>query len=55
MIHGLLEAVSLVFIIGLTILLPILIYRAAPPAPNRDDERRQMRDERRRPPERGRQ
>ena len=51
MIHGLLEAVSLVFIIGLTILLPILIYRAAPPAPNRDDKRRQMRDERRRPPE----
>ena len=50
MIHGLLEAVSLVFIIGLTILLPILIYRAAPPAPSRDNERRQMRDERRRPP-----
>lgn len=50
MIHGLLEAVSLVFIIGLTILLPILIYRAAPPALSRDNERRQMRDERRRPP-----
>ena len=49
MIHGLLEAVSLVFIIGLTILLTIGIHRAAPPAPSRDDERRQMRDERRRP------
>lgn len=49
MIHSLLEAASLVFIIGLAVLLPILIYRAAPPAPSRDNERRQMRDERRRP------
>lgn len=51
MIHGLLEAVSLVFIIGLAVLLPILIYRAAPPSTyDREAERRQMRDERRRPP-----
>ena len=50
MIHGLLEAVSLVFIIGLAVLLPILIYRAAPPSNHdREAERRQMRDERRRP------
>lgn len=49
MIHGLLEAVSLVFIIGLAALLPILIYRAAPPNHDREAERRQMRDERRRP------
>ena len=49
MIHSPLEVVLLIVLIGSTILLTIGIHRAAPPAPSRDDERRQMRDERRRP------
>lgn len=49
MIHALLEAVSPVLIIGLTVLITIGVYRAAPPSHDRETERRQMRDERRRP------
>ena len=49
MTHSPLEVVLLVALIGGTTLLTIGIHRAAPPAPSRDDERRQMRDERRRP------
>jgi len=48
-IHALLEAVSLVLIIGVTALITIGIYRAGPPSHNRETERRQMREERRRP------
>ena len=50
MIHSPLEVVLLVVLIGGTALLVIGIHRAAPPAPSRDNERRQMRDERRLPP-----
>ena len=49
MIHALLEGVALALIVGATLFITIGIHRAAPPAPSRDDERRQMRDERRRP------
>jgi len=48
-IYSPLEVVLLVVLIGGAILLTIGIHRAAPPAPSRDNERRQMRDERRRP------
>lgn len=47
--HALLEGVALVFIIGATFFTTIGTYWATTPAPSRDNERRQMRDERRRP------
>ena len=48
MTHAL-EWVALVLIVGATLLITIGIYRATSPAPDREEERRQMRDERRRP------
>jgi len=48
-IHALAETVSLLLIIGFTVLLTIGIHRAAPPSHDREAERRHMRDERRRP------
>ena len=50
MIHALLEGVALALIVGVTLFIVIGIHRAAPPAPDREAERRAMRDERRRPP-----
>ena len=49
MIHALLEGVALVLIVGATLFITIGIHRATSPAPDREAERRQMRDERRRP------
>lgn len=48
-IHALLEAVSLVLIIGFTAFVTIGIYWATSPDHDREAERRQMREGRRRP------
>ena len=47
--HALLEGVALVFIIGATLFTAIGTYWATPLDHDREAERRQMRDERRRP------
>ena len=47
--HALLEGVALVFIIGATLFTAIGTYWATTPDRDREAERRQMRDERRRP------
>lgn len=49
MIDTLLGVVSLVLLIGLIAYIVIGVHRAAPPNPDRTEERRQMREERRRP------
>ena len=49
MILELLEGVALVFIIGATLFTAIGTYWATTPDRDREAERRQMRDERRRP------
>ena len=49
MTHALLEGVALVFIIGATFFTTIGTYWATPLDHDREAERRQMRDERRRP------